>query len=317
MPTDHKTLEVLLSLRIGHLSTFYHTAPLLIGMDDLPRSLGCEVAWRLFGTGPAIVEAFERSELDLAYIGLPPAMIGMDRGVDIKCIAGGHIEGTIIAGLGNCIAYPEAPSLEAVLEQFHGRVIGVPGKGSIHDVILSDCMKKFDLAGKVEIINFAWADEIVDAMAVGQVQGAFGTPALAIAAGRYAGGRLLYPPELLWPDNPSYGIVARTEFIRTQGDLAMRFLALHEEAAGVFRDTPELAAEKIAGMVGLVDSAYVLDAIGVSPKYCAQLTDGYIACTMRFAEAMQGLGYLENSISVERVFDRTLIEKVHPPGDHY
>ena len=267
-----------MSLRIGHLSTFYHTAPLLISMDDLAERLGCEAQWRLFGTGPEIVEAFERSELDLAYIGLPPAMIGMDRGLDIKCIAGGHIEGTVIVGSGDRMSYPEAPSLEAVLKQFYGSVIGVPGKGSIHDVILSDCLSRFDLTGKVEIINFRWADEIVEALSGGKVHGAFGTPALAVAVARYAKGKLLYPAGLLWPHNPSYGIVARTGFITAQRDLAMDFLALHEDATGVFRDTPQQAAETIAGMVGLVDSSYVLDTLGISPKYCAQLTDEYIDC---------------------------------------
>ncbi len=306
-----------MSLRIGHLSTFYHTAPLLISMDDLAGRLGCEVHWRLFGTGPAIMEAFERSELDLAYIGLPPAMIGMDHGVDIKCIAGGHMEGTIIAGGGNCIAYPEADSLKEVLKQFDGGVIGVPGKGSIHDVILSDCLSRFDLTGKLEIINFRWADEIVDALSAGRVQGAFGTPALAVAVAHYAGGKLLYPARLLWPHNPSYGIVARTEFIKTQKKLAMDFLALHEDATGVFRDNPGQAAETIAGMVGLVDSSYVLDTIGISPKYCAQLTDEYINCTMEFADSMKHLGYISSEMSVERVFDRTLISQVHPAGDHY
>lgn len=306
-----------MSLRIGHLSTFYHTAPLLISMDDLEERIGAETDWQLFGTGPAIVEAFERSELDLAYIGLPPAMIGMDRGVDIKCIAGGHIEGTVIVGSGQCVPYPEAASLEDVLGQFVGHRVGVPGKGSIHDVILSDCLNKSGLSGKVEVINYRWADEIVDALSGGNIHGAFGTPALAVAADRYAKGRLIYPAELLWPHNPSYGIVARTDFITAQRELAMRFLALHEDATMTLRDAPGQAARTIAGMVGLVDRAYVLDTLSISPKYCAQLTDEYISCTMAFAKAMKGLGYIKNEMSMDRVFDRSLIKEVHPPGEHY
>ena len=306
-----------MELKIGHLSTFYHTAPLLIMRGDLAERLGCETDWKLFGTGPAIVEAFEHSELDLAYIGLPPAMVGMDRGVDIKCIAGGHMEGTVIVGSAGCASYPEAATLEEVISQFKGGVIGVPGKGSIHDVILSNSLSRFGLAGDVEVINFPWADEIVDAMKDGTVQGAFGTPALAVAVERYAGGKLIYPAGLLWPHNPSYGILARTGFISEETDIAMRFLALHEEATAVFRDSPEQAADTIASMVGLVDSAYVLDTLGISPKYCAQLTQEYIDCTLEFAGAMKALGYLQGDLTVERIFDRSLIEKVHPEGQHY
>jgi NitT/TauT family transport system substrate-binding protein len=83
---------------IGHLSTFYHTAIILMANEDTDARLGCRIEWRLFGTGPAIVNAFEKGDIDLAYIGLPPAIIGIERGVNIICIAGGHIEGTVIAG---------------------------------------------------------------------------------------------------------------------------------------------------------------------------------------------------------------------------
>ena len=83
-------------LRIGHLSTFYHTAIILMADEKLQENLGVDVEWRLFGTGPSIVNAFEKGELDIAYVGLPPAIIGIDRGVEIKCVAGGHIEGTVI-----------------------------------------------------------------------------------------------------------------------------------------------------------------------------------------------------------------------------
>ena len=87
-----------MKLRIGHLSTFYHTAIILMADGKLQEDLGVDVEWRLFGTGPSIIDAFEKGELDIAYVGLPPALIGIDRGVKIKCVAGGHIEGTVICG---------------------------------------------------------------------------------------------------------------------------------------------------------------------------------------------------------------------------
>jgi NitT/TauT family transport system substrate-binding protein len=305
------------ALRVGHLSSFYHTAPLLIARTDVPERLGTEVSWLLFGTGPAIVEAFERGELDLAYIGLPPAIIGMARGVHITCIAGGHIEGTIIAGNEHCTPYPEASTLEAVLEQFRGKVLGVPGKGSIHDVILSDSLSLAGLTGEVEVINFRWADEIVDAMAHSAVQGAFGTPALATAVRRFARGRLLYPPDLLWPSNPSYGIVASRAFIERQRGVAEKFLALHEEATRLLREQPDEASGTIAGMVGIVGREYILETLNLSPRYCAQLTEDYIGCTMRFVAAMKTLGYIDAEIAEDAIFDTSLIRSVHPPGDHY
>ena len=109
-----------MTVRIGHLSTFYHTAVLLMARGTAPARLGAEVEWRLMGTGPAIMQAFGRGELDLAYIGLPPAIIGIERGVDVVCVAGGHIEGTVMAGKDRWRGFPELDDLGAVLRQFAG-----------------------------------------------------------------------------------------------------------------------------------------------------------------------------------------------------
>jgi len=76
-------------LRIGHLSTFYHTAILLMARKDIISRLGADAEWTLMGTGPAIMKAFGKGELDLAYIGLPPAIIAMEQGSPVVCVAGG------------------------------------------------------------------------------------------------------------------------------------------------------------------------------------------------------------------------------------
>ncbi len=45
-------------------------------------TMGAGAEWKLFGTGPAIVDAFKKRELDMAYIGLPPAIIGTFANLD-------------------------------------------------------------------------------------------------------------------------------------------------------------------------------------------------------------------------------------------
>jgi len=119
--------DELVKIRIGHLSTFYHTAVLLMARQDLTARLGADIEWQLFGTGPAIMKAFARGALDLAYIGLPPAIIGMEKGIDVVCIAGGHMEGTVMAGKAQWQGFPELQDPGAVLRQFAGKKIGVPG----------------------------------------------------------------------------------------------------------------------------------------------------------------------------------------------
>jgi NitT/TauT family transport system substrate-binding protein len=304
-------------LRIGHLSTFYHTAIILMADEKLQKHLGVDVEWRLFGTGPSIVNAFEKGELDIAYVGLPPAIIGIDKGVEIKCVAGGHIEGTVISAKTRYRGFPELQNLGEILAQFRGGKIGVPGKGSIHDVILSDCLMRSDLREDVGVVNFPWADELTEAVARDEVSAAFGTPALAAAIQHYAGGRVLYPPSLLWPNNPSYGILAEQTFLHNSGEIVEQFLRQHEMATSILRHKQRDAARTISRFVGFVEEDLVLDALKISPKYCAKVTEGYISSTMAFVRVLKSMGYINREISVHEIFDTALIDKIHPEKDHY
>lgn len=307
----------LVKIRIGHLSTFYHTAILLMAREDLSGSLGGLIDWRLFGTGPAIMQAFSRAQLDLAYVGLPPAIIGMAQGIAVRCVAGGHMEGTVVCGKDRWQAFPEAGDLGAVLDQFCGMTIGVPGKGSIHDVILEDSLVRWGLEREIAVRNYPWADLVTEAVVKDEVAAAFGTPALAVAVRRYAGGKVLYPPSLLWPSNPSYGIVVSQEFLHSQRDVVRRFLTAHEAASAVLRVEPAGAAADIAAFVGVVDTDFVRKTLGLSPRYCAQLPEDYIASTMEFVRALLRMGYMKKELTAEEIFDRTLIDEVHPGPDHY
>lgn len=309
-----------MALRIGHLSTFYHTAILLMAERALKERMGGEADWRLFATGPDIVDAFGRGELDIAYIGLPPAVIGIDRGIKLKCIAGGHVEGTVLAGRKGLGSYPDMEDLADILGQLRGGRVGVPGKGSIHDVIIADCLERYGLAGEVEVLNYPWADLLVDAAARGDVSAVAGTPALAAAVERYAGGKILYPPSKLWPNNPSYGIVVDAGSLRAGSghiELIEGFLALHEEASLFLKDNPALAARKISSYVGVAEEEFVLRALEISPRYCAQLSEEYISSTMGFVDALKRLGYISRKYEESEIFDVSVIRKIHPPGSHY
>ena len=52
-------LQSMKQLRIGYLSTLYHTSHILRHQATLEAGPALP-AWRLFGTGPAMIEAFAR-----------------------------------------------------------------------------------------------------------------------------------------------------------------------------------------------------------------------------------------------------------------
>lgn len=301
------------TLRVGHLSTFYHTSMVIQAMPEIMKDLTVRIHWKLFGTGPAIVEAFERDEIDLAYIGLPPAVIGISRGVDIICVAGGHVEGTVISSHSNADGYPETDDLPYILSQF--KRIGVPGKGSIHDIIIADLINTHGV--KAEILNMAWADEVLEAFIHGHVDAVVGTPALAEAVIYYGGGRIVYPPQRLWPDNPSYGILVKMRLLKEYRHYIKEFLLLHERASWLIRNRPVDVADSVADLLRLVDKKFVLETLMISPHYCADITDGYINCTMKLTERMRSLWYIDSAFKVTDIFDLEIIREIHPEPAHY
>ena len=304
-------------LRIGHLSTAYHTAFVLMGGRWVQEKMNVKADWNLFPTGPAMVQAFQKGTLDIGYIGLPPAMIGMEQGLDIKCVGGGHVEGTVVTALPEFQTIATLGSVKATLEQFNGRKIGTPTRGSIHDVIIRKLVADAGLEGSVIIENFAWADFILEAMEDKEVAGGCGTPPLAVLASRYLNAPLVLPASSIWPYNPSYGIVATQTMINEKPELIEAFLKIHEDACNLIRETPSKAAELAVKEIAIVKRDFLQQVFKVSPKYCASLPPEYIKSTLAFVPVLQEMGYIKQGLTESEVFETSLIRRVHTEAPHY
>ena len=302
-------------LRAGYLSTMYHTSHIIKGLKWVEKYLNVEAKWSLFGTGPSMIEAFSRGALDIGYIGLPPAMIGIGDGLPLKCIGGGHAEGTLMIGRKDSFLLNAGRDTHSVLKQLEGRMIGSPAKGSIHDVIIRFLIKHHGLK-HVKVKNYPWADLMPEAITEGEIDAAVGTPPLAVLAKKWYGHSVIIPPAHIWPFNPSYGIVVK-ESILGEEKLLKGFLTIHEKACNLIREKPDEAAHAVSDEVKVVDTAFIKEVFSVSPLYCASLPDEYIKATMTFVPALKEAGYSDQQLTREDIFELSLIKKVHPDPHHY
>ncbi len=277
-------------MRIGFLSTAYHTSHVLRHYNII------EAEWKLFGTGVDIIRAFERKEIDLAYVGLTPTILGISKGLEIVCVAGGHVEGTAIAG-----------------RKLEGARIGVPSKGSIHDVILRATLEKENI--EAEVVNYPWADMILEDYIDGKLDAVCGTPNLIVLAKKH-GAEIFFHPKELFPFNPSYGIVVRKSALE-RINLA-DFLIKHEWACNLLKEARGVVSKSLSEYFnGLIDPKTMEEILSLSPKYCSSLPREYIDCTMELLEVMKKLGYIEKVPKERDVFDTELIERLHPQKHHY
>jgi NitT/TauT family transport system substrate-binding protein len=262
-----------------------------------------------------MIQAFERDEIKVGYIGLPPAIIGISRGKPLVCIGGGHVEGTMMVA-GFCYkGLADLGSLESVLRQFSHRRVGIPARGSIHDVIFRNLLMQHHCPD-VEIINFDWADLIPNAILKGEINAAVGTPPLAVLCKKECKTHVVIPPEELWPFNPSYGIVVQREILADRA-LVEGFLVLHERVCNLIRKAPEGAAEWTVRALPWLDKDFVRKVYAVSPRYCASLPPHYIQSTMDFLPVLKSMGYVDTLPRQEEIFEARFINKIHSGPHHY
>ena len=209
-------------------------------------------------------------------------------------------------------------SLTKTLSQLKGKRVGVPRGGSLHDVFLRYYLSRSGV-DNVKIINYDWADLIPHSMESGEIDAACGTPALAVLLKRLLGAKIIVPPKMIWPNNPSYGIVTNEEMLKDSRDILTKFLHVHKNACCLeLHERREKSAEIVAKVVGgLVDSRFVLDVYNISPKYCAALSSEFVDSTLRMLPVLRELGYLSGALSKSEIFDFSLIQKVHPEAAHY
>lgn len=280
-------------MRIGYLSTAYHTSHLLREK--------VKAEWKLFSTGIEIVKAFKENRIDLAYVGLTPVLYAKNSGLEIICIAGGHVEGTVIAGR----AENEFP------ECLNDKNVGTLAKGTIHDVILRSVKAKF------EIINYPYAEMLLNDFVDKKVDFVCGTPNLAVLAEKY-GAKIVCKPDKLWKWNPSYGIVVKEDFYEENFELLNDFLIKHEWACNLLREAKEFAVERLfERFKGDLSRDEIRRIVNLSPKYCSSLPEKYVEATLKLAEFMKRLGYIERVPRVEEIFDFKLIREIHPQKEHY
>jgi NitT/TauT family transport system substrate-binding protein len=290
-------------------------------MEDeisLSQDLNRTIKWILFGTGPAMVKAFEDGQLDVGYMGLPPAIIGINRGVPIKCIAGGHIEGTVMLAKEEYKDLSEFNgNLEVTLRQFIDKNIGVPSKGSIHEVILTHFLKEYDLIDDVNIKYYAQPEFIAIDLKKQILDAGIGTPALAVFAKSLFSSHIIIPAKNLWAYNPSYGLFFHNSFINNNPEIIIGFLKHHKKASELLRTSQSTAAEKISRTFGILTKSYVESVLKISPKYCIALTEDYINTTMQFAEKLFELGYINQKLEVSDIFESKFVKQIHPERSHY
>src|SRR3989344_8858216 len=122
-----------LKIRVAHLPNVTHAQALIAhGTGRFAQAMGPDVAidWKVFNAGPTAVQALFAGEIDLAYLGTGPAIVGYvkSRGQALRVIAGAADGGAAL------VVRPQAGIHGAA--DFRGKRVASPQLGNTQDVAL-------------------------------------------------------------------------------------------------------------------------------------------------------------------------------------
>ncbi len=300
-----------ITVKIGYLPSMCQAIYVLKQHKTLERELGVDsVEYKRYESGPLITQAFAQGDADIGFMGIPPVMIGIDKGVPIKVIASTHSEGSsLIAKSKKYKNLTELGSIQAVLKQFDGKPIGAPGKGSIQDVIIRTELKKAGVNATIK--NIPVASTLPALLNEGQIEAYVVWPPFEMEGVLKGYGDVAIPSEELWPYNPCCALVVTDKFEKEHPDTVQRLVELHNYASLFIMSHPDELADAANAELG-IDNETALASIEFSPKYCALPDERYINSTMEFVNALKDLGYTTNNLTEEQIFDLKYIQKAHP-----
>lgn len=129
-----KQSEELTTIRVAKQFGLVY-APLMVAeKNDFFSKYGLKVEWLTLGSGGAVREAMAANELDVAFMGIPPFLIGWDKGLPAKIAAGYAVVPVSL------VTYD--PEINILQDFKSNHKIAVPSPGSIQHILLSMALEK-------------------------------------------------------------------------------------------------------------------------------------------------------------------------------
>jgi NitT/TauT family transport system substrate-binding protein len=259
-----------------------------------------EIKWVKLGNTAAIREAVLAGEVDLGFMGLPPFLIGADKGMDWKLVAG-----LSICPVGLVVTDEIAGSGESGLKALKSsHRIALPQPGSIQHILLSMAAEKElgDAARFDDSLVSMKHPDGMTALLSGAVDAHFTSPPYifmeneALAQDGSGFKTLLSGFDAFGGEFTFVGAMAAGSFIEEKPELLRKFLQALERSVDYINDSPSEAADILAEVYDM-EAVRVLEYI--NHKDMVYTTD--ILGLERFISFMNAQAYLSGEITAEDV----------------
>jgi NitT/TauT family transport system substrate-binding protein len=304
------------ALRVGFISIIPMAQLFVMEGRGWTKDAGLPLITKRFASGPAMVDALAMGALDVAYIGIGPAMLARARGVDVKVVAANVMEQVALVARGPLAASTnEASAEESASDRFRRvraavnrplRIATLP-RGSVPDTVLRYYLQEVAHIDPADVqIVGAGEDEVQRMVLTGAVDGAsIVEPILSFVLEHDRSARIIARPHLMKPNHPGAVVLVTGEIIAQNREAITKLVALHIKAADFARAYPERATNDIVEYLGrgLVDPAIILKALTSDATRLIADPRSIVAATHLLQDFEQRLGSPAAAVDVDALFD--------------
>lgn len=282
--------------------------------DELPVPVVVE----RFSDGPAVVQAFAGDEVDVAFFGITPAMVLIDRGKRARVLAANSRNGFKIVGTAELAERYDASGSDPFerFEAAEGKrpIIGAPTDGSVPDVVLRFWVEEElgydDLRTPIEKSQLPPA-RVPQAMERGDLDGAIVQEPFATIVADSDGFRELTWSGAILPDHPVTATLVHDRVTEGEPDVARALVEQHVRATRLAIENPDTAADHAANVIG--DGVSRRLAREAMESDASDFVSDPTAVTERtnvMAEYVAALGNTDTVVSADRLFDPSVYDAV-------
>ncbi len=233
-------------LRVGLFPNVTHAQALVAknlssegqGWFEERLGLKTKIQWFVYNAGPSAMEAIFAGSIDFTYVGPSPAVNAYARanGRDVRIVSGAMRGGEALVVRGDQIR---------AIEDFRGKTIATPQLGNTQDVecrawLIEHGIKVTLVGGAARVLPTANAD-ILALFQQGKLDAAWTVEPWVSRLLAEANGRIFFEPN----DPVTTVLAGREEFLRTNPELARKFVAAHKELTQWLRDHPQEAQQRV------------------------------------------------------------------------
>ena len=311
------------SLEIGYMPIIpVSQAFILLEGNTLAKARVTDPALIKFQNGPAIVQALLAGQLDVAYLGIGPAMVARAKGADIKVVAANIVEQISLVALGELASYFASGDAAPAFARFKadtGRkpVISTFPQGSVPETVLQFWLRKQlglsaqDIADNIDII-YQGAAQVQQSLMTAAVDGAaILEPIVSIVLDRNSEAQVIVSGSGMFPNQPGAVLVVRESLIAERPELVKALVNAHIESTKQLRETPSNVAVAVGKYVGggRLPAAIVLEALERSKNQFQADPNSIIDGTRTMRDFQTELG-LNVEVDLDSLFDTSFYDEL-------